>query len=221
MKKSLLTSGALLLLLNAAAVAQPTPLNGDHIVNGSLTVGTAASPRNLEVKGYTYPNNGLIFSNQVSSANTWQLSNNGGTMQFFPGGITTLGASFRNDGSVSFANIVSIGDVGIAGTGTLRLAVGGGIGARGFYVRAQGVAWPDYVFQASYRLRPLKEVGQFVRANGHLPEVPSAATVQAEGIELGSMNALLLKKVEELTLYLLAMQQENEALKERVRKLEN
>jgi hypothetical protein len=62
---------------------------------------------------------------------------------------------------------------------------------------------PDYVFHATYRLRPLWEVEQFVQDNGHLPEVLSAAAV------------------EELTLYLLELKKENEVLQARVSKLEH
>ena len=77
------------------------------------------------------------------------------------------------------------------------------------------------IFQPAYRLRPLREVEQYVQANGHLPEVPSAASVQAEGIALGSMNATLLQKAEELTRYLIELKKENEALQARVSKLEH
>ena len=80
------------------------------------------------------------------------------------------------------------------GINNLTLAVGGKIGARAIYVVAPNVPWPDYVFAPGYRLRPLSEVAQFVQANGHLPEVPSAATVQAEGLDLGATQAVLLKK---------------------------
>ena len=120
-----------------------------------------------------------------------------------------------------FPQRVIIGNIGIAGIGTLALAVGGKIGARAIYVVAPNVPWPDYVFAPGYRLRPLSEVAQFVQANGHLPEVPSAATVQAEGLDLGATQAVLLKKIEELTLYLLELKQENEGLKERVCILEH
>lgn len=70
-------------------------------------------------------------------------------------------------------------------------------------------------------MRPLREVEQYVQANGHLPEVPSTAAVQAEGLDLGSMEAVLLRKVEELTLYLIELKKENEALQARVGKLEH
>ena len=62
--------------------------------------------------------------------------------------------------------------------------------------------------------------GDAVRVNGHLPEIPSADEVAANGISLGASQALLLKKIEELTLYMIEMQRENEALRERVVSIE-
>ncbi len=73
--------------------------------------------------------------------------------------------------------------------------------------------WPDYVFQPSYPLMPLMEVKTYVEANGHLPNVPDACEVEEEGIALGEMNRILLEKVEELTLYMIQMQEEQERLK--------
>lgn len=104
----------------------------------------------------------------------------------------------------------------------MTLAVGGKIGAQGgVYVVGVGAAWPDYVFNEAYRLQPLAEVARFIQQNQHLPDVPSAAEVQANGVELVAMQAVLLRKVEELTLHLIEMQRANDALRERVQKLEN
>lgn len=139
---------------------------------------------------------------------------------------------FDNNGDVTFSrdiiikqhllvgNVTSTGNCP-PGISTLTMAVGGRLGARGIFVVAPAECWPDYVFARAYRLPPLREVAQFVAANHHLPEMPSAAAVQAEGLDLGRMDALLLKKVQELTLYLLELKQENEALRARVSKLEH
>ncbi len=88
-----------------------------------------------------------------------------------------------------------------------------------------GQGWPDYVFEPEFKLRPLSEVEAFVKDNKHLPEVPSAKEVEAKGIDLGNMDATLLKKVEELTLYMIEMnkkieklEKENKQLKELVKK---
>ena len=70
--------------------------------------------------------------------------------------------------------------------------------------------WPDYVFAESYDLKPLSEVESYIKENQHLPGVPSAEEMERNGIDLGVMNMLLLKKVEELTLYILDLKKENE-----------
>ena len=66
--------------------------------------------------------------------------------------------------------------------------------------------WPDYVFARDYHLTPLSEVDRYVHRHGHLPEVPPATEVAQKGLDLGAEEALLQKKVEELTLYLIDQQ---------------
>lgn len=66
--------------------------------------------------------------------------------------------------------------------------------------------WSDKVFEPGYALRPLGEVEDFVKTNKHLPGVPSAAAMVAEGMESAAFNAKLLEKIEELTLYVVALE---------------
>ena len=73
--------------------------------------------------------------------------------------------------------------------------------------------WPDYVFNKNYKPRSLNELDQFIQTNKHLPELPSAREVQENGINLGDMDAKLLKKIEEITLYLIDQGKELNALK--------
>ena len=80
-----------------------------------------------------------------------------------------------------------------------KLTVNGNI--RSEEVKVEVVDPPDYVFAKDYNLRTLNETEQFIDANQHLPEVPSAVEMLANGISLGEMNMLLLKKIEELTLH--------------------
>lgn len=70
--------------------------------------------------------------------------------------------------------------------------------------------WSDYVFAPTYTLRPLEDVEQFVKTNKHLPGVPSATEVVESGIDVAKMDAKLLEKIEELTLYMIEMKKENE-----------
>jgi hypothetical protein len=80
-------------------------------------------------------------------------------------------------------------------------------------LRAQNY-WPDYVFGTEYNLMSLKELEQYVNTNRHLPGIPSAHEVDERGdIDLGEMNALLLEKVEELTRYVIDLQNQINELK--------
>ena len=77
---------------------------------------------------------------------------------------------------------------------------------------------PDYVFESDYKLKSLQEIEEYVKINKHLPEVPSAKEVADNGMNMGEFNATLLKKVEELTLYVIKQQKEIESLKAQVQK---
>ncbi len=89
------------------------------------------------------------------------------------------------------------------------LHVAGTIGATQIIVSATGA---DYVFAPNYRLQPLPEVASYIKANGHLPGIPPAAEVEAQGVNLGDMQSKLLAKVEELTLHMIAADERNNRL---------
>lgn len=76
--------------------------------------------------------------------------------------------------------------------------------------------WADYVFDEDYELRSLEEVETYTKEHHHLPGVPSAAEVAEEGIDLGAMNAKLLEKIEELTLYIIEQEKRLQALEAKV-----
>lgn len=80
-------------------------------------------------------------------------------------------------------------------------------------VKVDTQVWPDYVFDQEYVLMPLSEVEAYIQSKGHLPNVPSAQEVIAEGQDLGEMNRILLEKIEELTLYMIEQQKQIDALK--------
>jgi len=68
--------------------------------------------------------------------------------------------------------------------------------------------WPDYVFKPHYNLRSLSEVEQYIKTHQHLPDVPSEKEVKANGIDVGETQAILLRKIEELTLYMIKQEKE-------------
>ncbi len=92
--------------------------------------------------------------------------------------------------------------------------------SQGFEVRtdALNVTYPDYVFNADYKMMNLSELKTFIEKNKHLPNIPTAADVQ-KGYDLVQMDAQLLKKIEELTIYVIKLNDENEALRQEVEKL--
>jgi hypothetical protein len=96
------------------------------------------------------------------------------------------------------------GNVGIGTTlPKERLSVNGRIRAQ--EVKVEMANWPDYVFAKNYQLPTIEEVKQHVKDKGHLPGIPTASEVKMNGIDLGDMNAKLLKKIEEMTLYLIEL----------------
>lgn len=76
-------------------------------------------------------------------------------------------------------------------------------------------SWPDFVFGNNYKLMNLYELEHYINTNQHLPDVPAAQEVSANGIDLGEMNAILLQKVEELTLHIIELQKQIDELKAR------
>ncbi|MEQ9403979.1 MAG: hypothetical protein RIM99_10355 [Cyclobacteriaceae bacterium] len=112
------------------------------------------------------------------------------------------------------------GDVGIGTTTpTEKLEVNGTI--RSKEVKVEASPWPDYVFADNYNLPSLEALEKFIKSEGHLPEVPSAKEVEENGIALGEMNALLLKKIEELTLHMIEMKKENIEFRKELETLKN
>lgn len=98
--------------------------------------------------------------------------------------------------------------------GDYDLAVNGKIRSQEIKVETSG--WADYVFEEDYKLPSLEETEKFIHKNGHLQDVPKASEVEANGISLGEMNKILLKKIEELTLQVIQLnktvQQQDKAI---------
>lgn len=123
---------------------------------------------------------------------------------------------------VSFPDGITVGNptVTIPSGSTYKLAVSGGIITEKVRVATSGTTfWADYVFEPAYKLRPLKEVETFIKENKHLPDIPSTAEVTQNGIDLAQTQALLLQKVEELTLYVIQQNKKIDKLERKVRVL--
>jgi hypothetical protein len=112
----------------------------------------------------------------------------------------------------------------IGGTAA-RIATGYSLSVDGNIIAEQvtvqnSVAWPDYVFSDNYKLMPLEDVEKSIQKNKHLPNIPSAAVIEKDGIKLGEMSTKQMEKLEELTLYIIELHKQNKALNERIKALE-
>jgi hypothetical protein len=127
-------------------------------------------------------------------------------LQFIALGIGSAGSNYWNSwyGSNSiFTNTpVTIGATADMSNNGYMLSVNGSVLATSVQVQSYN-SWPDYVFKPTYSLPTLSEVKTYIDQNHHLPEIPTSEQIEKDGLNLGEMNKLLVKKVEELTLYLI------------------
>jgi hypothetical protein len=138
------------------------------------------------------------------------------TSSDLPGGVSTIYKQFI----ITAEGKVQIGNVPVLAGNTYRLFVERGILTEKVKVASKtGVNWADFVFDESYELKPLEEVETFISKNKHLPDVPSAAQVNKDGIDMAQMDATLLQKIEELTLYMIELKKENAQLRKDINAL--
>jgi hypothetical protein len=125
----------------------------------------------------------------------------------------------------TYMTMLANGNIGIGTTNpTYPLTVNGTIRSKKVIV---DTGWSDFVFEDDYSLMPLHQLDKFIEKNNHLPEMPTAKEVEANGISLGEMDAKLLQKIEELTLYTIEQQKmidklvkDNEEMGRRIKKIE-
>lgn len=112
-----------------------------------------------------------------------------------------------------YFHVKNTGNVGIGlSAPDEKLTVNGRVKAQEVIVTQD--AWPDFVFDDGYPLISLDELAHYLAKHGHLPDIPSRAEVQQQGVAVGKLQAKLLQKIEELTLYVIAQHK-------RIHKLEN
>lgn len=167
-------------------------LENDLLITSSrLNFGGAVNIINTNKTGTGKASKWAIFNTSGSNGNAlqfWSYSNNTGPD--FNGGINRF--TITDDGKVGIGT--NIPDE--------KLTVNGIIHAKEIKIDLTGPL-ADFVFKPSYRLMPLHEVEMFVQTNNHLPGIPSATEVQANGLNIGEMQNKLLQKIEELTLYVI------------------
>ncbi|MBV6647253.1 MAG: TMF family protein, partial [Cyclobacteriaceae bacterium] len=144
----------------------------------------------------TANSSGQMFLNARSASAETGVDGSGSQVPFM-----TLGNGFDNNVAVGIGTTTPKNALDVAGT------------IRSTEVKVEATPWPDFVFDQDYQLPLLEEVKDYIDKNRHLPEIPSAVQVEEEGINLGEMNAKLLQKIEELTLYVIEINSEVQQLK--------
>jgi len=196
-----------LLIVSIGASAQTNTFPS----SGSVGIGTTTPNRKLQVNS----------DNPGSGITDWIAGNFGGTSgnRVVIGllyGVATIGT--HNNSLSAWDNLALNPDGGNVGIGTSfpaeKLSVNGNIRAK--EVKVETANWPDYVFETGYKLPTLKETENYIRKNGHLPEIPTAIQAAKEGINIGEINAKLLKKIEELTLHLIEKDKELQSANKRI-----
>lgn len=122
-----------------------------------------------------------------------------------------VGTDLQVGSMLKVGTVIQVGDEELP-SGAVASFSGGDVYSEKYICKSSG-NWPDYVFEEGYKLRTIEEVEEYINTHNHLPELPSAEQIDEEGVDLEEMNKLLLKKVEELTLYIIDMKQELNALK--------
>ena len=207
-----------------------------HTQIGSVTAGAAFSNERMRIDnagdigiGTTNPNAKLDIRIELPiqaayNAQNWSTNNNNYNLRlqtvWDSNGISQRFVQKSNGTDYQVLSFLS-GNVGIGTTSPdAKLAVNGTVHAKEVRVDLS-VPGPDYVFDADYPLQSLEDIETFIKQNKHLPEVPSAKQLKNEGIMVGEMNMLLLKKIEEMTLYMIELKAEVQAQQAEIENLKS
>lgn len=192
--------------------------------DAKIGIGTSAPSHKLEIDAVTAGKSGLKLTRltaAVGSGKVLSVDPNGEVILVPSGTGARLAAEETNWEKSGTNNLVNTNEGGVViGNGISQTPAGYKLFVQdGILTEKVKVAinnskdWADYVFHDGYKLKSLESVEQFIKLNKHLPEVPSAGEMVKEGNDLAKTDAILLKKIEELTLYVIELKKEINELK--------
>jgi hypothetical protein len=185
-------------------------VNGETVVGGPFMANEIASfDKSVTIEGTTQINKNLNIDYKTTGwghvvVNSRLNPAPGTGMDAVGGSILFCGTTGNYPTETRVFQVFGNGNVTATGTicaPRIKSFVGGG-------------CTPDYVFEPEYRLPTLQSTENYIKVHRHLPEVPSAAELERDGMDLAQMNLILLKKVEEMTLHMIRLEKEIQCLKD-------
>ncbi|MEX6688850.1 hypothetical protein QTN47_15185 [Danxiaibacter flavus] len=183
------------------------------LFTGNVGIGTATPTTKLQVGtgdaswGITHSSSTVKVGTYIGSSGGWLATSTNSNLYF--------ATNLLNGNNYAQLTLLTNGNFGV---GTInpqfKLDVCGTIRAKEVLVET---GWCDYVFDKDYILKPLDEVKDFIEENKHLPDVPSATDVAANGVRVAEMDSIMIKKIEELTLYVI---QQNKQIKDQNKQIQ-
>jgi len=203
---------------NELATRSSNTFDGNQVINGNIGIGISSPSAFLEIyspilvqgKYDTQKWSTRDVNYNLKLQTIWD--NNGINHEFIQryNGIDYAALSFY------------CGNIGVGvSKPDSKLTVAGNIHAQEVKVTINAGSVPDYVFSNDYTLKSLEEVEDYIKQNSHLPEIPSATEIEKNGLMLAEMNLSLLKKMEEMTLYMIEQNKQIIDLKNRLEKVES
>jgi hypothetical protein len=201
------TGNAVIVDQGNVGIAELAPTEKLHINNGNIKIGkalwaSAADDKFLKIGDGPYVSIGEVGGDDLMEVRGKQI-----TIRSNPASIGPFASAAGNV-------LIPNGNVGIGTINpTYKLTVNGNIRSKELVVET---GWADFVFDKKYVLPSLSEVEKFIKANNHLPNIPSAEEIQTNGLKVGEVQTKMMQKIEELTLYIIELEKKVSTLQAKI-----